>query len=74
MVLKNIKKEYRINLVAEIIARGVARGSCGDRYFRDCINIYNNPQSLIDLPTWSESAKGFAYWKQAFNEHGNEKR
>jgi hypothetical protein len=74
MVLKSIKKEYRINLVAEIMARGIARGSCADRYLRDCFNVYNNPQSLIDMPTWSESAKGFNYWRQAFNEHGHEQR
>jgi hypothetical protein len=74
MVLKKIDKKYRTNLVAEIMAIGFARGSCADIYLRDCFNVYSNPQSLIDMPTWTETSKGFEYWKQAFNEHGHEQR
>lgn len=74
MVLKKINKKYRVNLVAEIMSKGITRGSCPDRYLRDCFNVYSNPQSLIDLPIWTESAKGFNYWQQVFNEHGDEQR
>ena len=74
MVLKKVNKKYRVNLVAEIIARGNLRGFNSEMYLREIICTYTGPQSLIDLPSWVESAKGFEYWRQAFNEHGTEQR
>jgi gamma-glutamyltranspeptidase len=74
MVLKKVNKKYRVNLVAEIMAKSRGYIYTSEQYLMRVLSVNMSPQSLIDEPQWHQCHHGFEYWKQAFNEHGHEQR
>jgi hypothetical protein len=75
MVLKQMSKEHRIELVAEIIAKGKRTSSLSpDSYLMNLLELRGNAQSLIDSITWTDTHKNHLYWLSVFNQYGSQQR